>query len=143
MNVGSSASQKVQSLINFISSLEPLEKTSSKPSPPSPLHKKEILNAVTEQKSSEFPNYIYDPLNNNLEKELLRLQSVYGTDYTPLIPRQFVYAKEEEKESKKEEKKGGRRLRIMQFNLLADGLSNYHTPMNLFFDTPRESLDFK
>ncbi len=131
MNVDSTVSLKVQELINFVSSLEPLEKASSKSSPPSPLHKRE--NTIIEQKSNQFPNYIYDPSKNNLEKELLRLQSVYGTDYKPLIPRQFVYGKKEEI------KKGGRRLRIMQFNLLADGLvicKSHPRP-------PREVKNFK
>eukprot|EP00484_Ammonia_sp_Unknown_P001426 CAMPEP_0197020742 /NCGR_PEP_ID=MMETSP1384-20130603/1614_1 /TAXON_ID=29189 /ORGANISM="Ammonia sp." /LENGTH=377 /DNA_ID=CAMNT_0042448427 /DNA_START=18 /DNA_END=1148 /DNA_ORIENTATION=+ len=99
---------------------------------------------MAEQKEQAAPSYIGN--SNDYKAELEALKKKYGDKYKSLYPREFAYVSAYDYKDKNKAS-----VDIMQFNMLADGLSGIHVAENAkdeeshnktFVDVPKECLHF-
>eukprot|EP01084_Bolivina_argentea_P255987 430807_1 len=107
--------------------------------------KKQETNIEKEENVLEKPNYIGK--TNDIFRELERLKKEFENNYKPLIARKVINipTKENNAENKNNNDNNNNKVnvKIMQFNILADGLSSVYEPTNkMFKDHIRECLNF-
>eukprot|EP01084_Bolivina_argentea_P064963 118420_1 len=96
------------------------------------------------KEESKYPNYIGK--TNNIQQELLNLQNVYGKNFAKLYDRKYEYVGQFDYKDKTIAT-----INIMQFNILADGLTGTHvseqakdakSQSKTFVNVPKDCLIF-